>query len=597
MKYRYWLIIFLMLIVVFGTGGRRPTPTNPVQVTGQVLFSSEQVASSNAGQEDTSALITTITTSWEAYLQQNVAQYTELLAPDITRMSTRAGKLQQGREIVAAELPREWEAFERPQGVISEKMTLKQAEITVDKNPSATVATVLYWVNIVGGTRWKYDDQGLIFQAFARINGTWKITHQIDSWSLDYKIGQQKPGQETFEFDFVHPVANLERAIQFYQPILGEPEAVTSNRASFNLEGPRFILDGERLDGLAKVQRELPNGYAIFYVKDVIAERDRLKKLGVPFLNGTATAIKSLGEDKYVIGMDPSGNPFVLMQREYASLERTQAPQVKKFAQEGPYAVAVEALATSWMKTDLTSLGRFLGTNSTWFDDTRTKIRGIERGKDAILTALPSIYWAKFDRSPNGLKAKLEISSLHIRSVGVQTIVSYVMSLIGTGAHAFRDISFVTHVFQGPSTVVNTFIVGNNSPRAMVMELDYTGYPVTNLAKAEDFYTNTLRLGDPYTDSQYRGYWSNQSVFGIYSAKPVRDGLPRPNQTNGYVSFWIHSAQQTYEYLKKQESTFPIIPAINTLSGIDPQPGYTQIYATDSEGNGVIFTEYSGKRK
>ena len=101
-------------------------------------------------------------------------------------------------------------------------------------------------------------------------------------------------------------------------------------------------------------------------------------------------------------------------------------------------------------------------------------------------------------------------------------------------------------------------------------------------------------LGTPYKDSAYRGYWSNNSVFGIYTTKLKRDGLPRPHKTNGYVSFWINSAKETHAYLQKEGSTFPKIPAINSRMGIDPQPGYVQILATDSEGNALLFTEYPG---
>jgi len=39
------------------------------------------------------------------------------------------------------------------------------------------------------------------------------------------------------------------------------------------------------------------------------------------------------------------------------------------------------------------------------------------------------------------------------------------------------------------------------------------------------------------------------------------------------------------------------VSAINIKKGIDTQPGYKQVVATDSEGNLVIFTEYSGQRK
>jgi hypothetical protein len=68
----------------------------------------------------------------------------------------------------------------------------------------------------------------------------------------------------------------------------------------------------------------------------------------------------------------------------------------------------------------------------------------------------------------------------------------------------------------------------------------------------------------------------------------------RRDTSNGYLSLWVRSAEQAYSYLVAQGADFPLIPAINDVAGIDPQPGYTQVYATDSEGCGVVFTEYTG---
>lgn len=62
---------------------------------------------------------------------------------------------------------------------------------------------------------------------------------------------------------------------------------------------------------------------------------------------------------------------------------------------------------------------------------------------------------------------------------------------------------------------------------------------------------------------------------------------------NGYMSFWVRSAKETYDYLKENGCSFPVIPAINDKSGIDKQAGYTQVVTTDSEGSVIIFTEYS----
>lgn len=590
------IVIVLLAFLSLSLGCKTKVTSNTTLTTDKIIFEPSSIFANNASAEDTAALMFTIKSSWDRYLHQDLKGYLALLDPDITRLSKRAGELQQGTQAVAEGMAKEWEAFERPQDIIAEEMKIERAEFVVDKNPAATTATAIYWVNVVGGARWHYKDQGLIFQAFTKTDNSWKITHQTDSWSLDYRVSKQTPGQETFEFDYAYPVAKLSQAVNFYSPILGKPDLVTNDQAYFNLKGPHFILDATGLDGFAKVGKALPNGYAIFYVDDVVAERNRLKSLGVKFVGGTDTTVKSSQQDLYVIGLDPAENVFVLRQQNFQMLGNIEVVDPKGFTSGDSYLAAAAKIATAWLKKDTKTLASFYDNNSRWFDNTRTKIRGMEQGQ-GIITALSSIYWPKYDSTNAGLAVTMEVSSGKVKKLGKGAIVSYQMTLKGIGNHAFRDTAFVTHLFDADSHVANTFIVENNSTKAMAIEFDYTGYPVTDLAKAENFYTKTMRLGEPYTDSQYRGYWSNNSVFGIYTAKPTRDGLPRPQQSNGYMSFWVHSAQETYQYLKSHGSTFPLIPAINSTKGVDAQPGYVQVFATDSEGNGVIFTEYTGKRR
>jgi hypothetical protein len=128
----------------------------------------------------------------------------------------------------------------------------------------------------------------------------------------------------------------------------------------------------------------------------------------------------------------------------------------------------------------------------------------------------------------------------------------------------------------------------------LVLSLDYTGYPVQRLRRAEPFYTDALRLGSPYEDVGYRGWWTRDSVFGIYRVGSASPELLRPKRTNGYASFWVESVDEVYEYLQRSGSAFPVMPAINDTEGIDRQPGYIQLVSTDSEGNVVLFTEYPG---
>ena len=106
---------------------------------------------------------------------------------------------------------------------------------------------------------------------------------------------------------------------------------------------------------------------------------------------------------------------------------------------------------------------------------------------------------------------------------------------------------------------------------------------------------DAVGFGVPYQDVSYRGWWTRDSVFGIYRVGEWSPELLRPGQANGYVSFWVRSVDATLrQYLRRQGSEFPLLPAINDRRGIDRQPGYTQLVSTDSEGNVVLFSEYPG---
>lgn len=584
----------LVLPAVLAVGLGIWSPPGAEAASGRVQLSTKEIAASNASAGDQRDLLQVLSGFWDRYLHQDVPGTTAHLAQDVTRLSQRAGVLQQGLAAVAAGLPAEWEAFERPRDVIAERMRVRRLEIVVDQ-PAAATATLTYWMEIRGGARWKYTDVGLVFQALEKIDGRWKIAHQTDSWSLDYDPRRLQRGSETFEFDFVYPVADLSRAAGFYSAILGDPEWTDSDRASFNLQGARFVLDRTRLGGQVTLSQGLPTGYAVFYVPDVAAERDRLRNSGTTFIAGTANSLLSDGEDRYAIGLDPSRNVFVLKQRQLVSDEAGTAPALSGLDGSDPSLVVARSIADAWLRMDTGSISGLQATGARWFDDRRTRVRGMEDAAD-LPEVLEEVYWSGYDRSPSGLAADLEASSPKVRSMGSRTIVSYAMTLTGRGAHPFRETAFVTHLLDGASSVAATFLVADNTnDGAMGLSLDYTGYPVTSLSEAERFYTRTMRLGDPYPDSAYRGYWSAFSVFGIYVADRPTDGLPRNRESNGYVSFWVDSADDVHDYLVGQGSSFPHIPAINDGPGIDEQPGYRQVLATDSEGSAVLFTEYPGR--
>ncbi|HUN21621.1 MAG TPA: hypothetical protein PK299_00655 [Anaerolineales bacterium] len=214
-------------------------------------------------------IVAAVDAFWHRYLHLDAPGYINLLTPDVIRLSQRADGRQVGRAAVAAGLPIEWEAFERPHGVLSEAMTVARAELSVDGN----TALLLYWVDIEGGVRWDYTDQYFIAQALVKHQNQWLTAHYVEAGSLDYDVDAQQPGQgANFDFDYAYPVTDLTRAVKFYTPLLGAPESVTNTRAYFSLKGARFILDASNWDNLARVRKNLPNGYAHFSATDLKLE-------------------------------------------------------------------------------------------------------------------------------------------------------------------------------------------------------------------------------------------------------------------------------------------------------------------------------------
>ena len=82
------------------------------------------------------------------------------------------------------------------------------------------------------------------------------------------------------------------------------------------------------------------------------------------------------------------------------------------------------------------------------------------------------------------------------------------------------------------------------------------------------------------------------SVFGLVGPLSKDSWQPVPHKGNGYADLSIRSADEVYEYLKSKGSVFPVVEGIGDTSGIDPQPGYNQILAVDSEGNLINFSQY-----
>jgi hypothetical protein len=559
-----------------------------------VTFPPSAVVSSNGSSADTSALREVIQGAWERYLHVDGAGLRTYLADDCIRMSGRwgAGTVQRGADAIVAQLGSEAQASERPTGVMAQEHAISNAELWFDQ--SGTAATAVYHDAERSGYRWCDSNDGVVLQAFTKRAGRWRVAHWTDSFHTT--LGTDELGDETFKFDFSYPATDLNRAVDFYTPILGPPESLVGERAVFLLpRGWRFVVDATKLHGIARVSSGLPNGWATIYVEDVEAQRDRLKSQGVQFLAGSQELLHD-GPDLYAVGLDePDLDPFVLMQRNYSTNGPSPSTPRGFKGHDASVARAGE-IAKAWVSEDAAAIDALYGSSGRLFDDTRIKTREFETGAE-VSRALSDVYWPRYDRSADGLSVDLVARGAVSRRFGERTIVSYLQDLTGIGEHPFHETALVSHMLGADDRPLVSFTVTSDSSKGTkVLGPDYIGYPTSGLKTTERFYQDTMGFGVPYTDAAYRGWWSdNGCVYGTFSAHPSRDHLPRPNLPSAYNSFWVRSAKDTYSYLKHRGSSFPRIPAINGHRGITRYHGYTEVVATDSEGNLVIFTEYTGE--
>ncbi|GBG37282.1 hypothetical protein NJB14197_02870 [Mycobacterium montefiorense] len=546
----------------------------------------------------------TIVALHQSWIGADPAAYVDRVTPDVTRLTSWSAGIQSGPQEVARGLPDEWGFLElAPDGhTRSANMTIRRAEVSVQ----GQTATALYWADLVSGeitsvanhvSDWAYGNRGLILQAFVKEGGCWKLSHESDSWWLSYDPVTKMPaksGTASFRYDFTYPVTDLARAVRFYSKFVGEPEVQTPTYAAFDMGGPRLVLDNTGLDGFAPVRPGLPNGYNTIDVDDLVKTVARLEAAGTTFLTG----IRRRGSDLYAVGSDPAANVFVLMQRVYPVGDHP-APDVPSVqAQDGTPAdvvAAVQALENAWLRTDPRAvMAAGIGNDSRWFDSSRINDRGIDCGPTGIRDGLAA-NWNQYDRSKSGLAASMTIRALRAKRFGAGAIVTYQRELSGQGEHPFKQVAFVTHIFetgaQGGMQLFETFITKMHQPTGEVKNLDYVETPEPNLEAARNFYGDTMSFGKPYSDESWYGFWGIKSVFGIYAADRA-EGVA-PGRANSSASLVVDSLQDTHAQLESMGSTFPVIPSINSRGGTDDEGNYLTLLATDSEGNAVVFSEYN----
>jgi hypothetical protein len=134
---------------------------------------------------------------------------------------------------------------------------------------------------------------------------------------------------------------------------------------------------------------------------------------------------------------------------------------------------------------------------------------------------------------------------------------------------------------------------------ALALDFDYGALPVATpeweqAGKAMSALTGGAAM---YRDDAWLGFWGSRAVLGLFGADPSVDRIPRHREASSYLSLWVSDVKKAVEFAKQAGATLPVIPSINVESGIDVEPGYKQVYLTDSEGNGLVLTEYVGRKK
>jgi hypothetical protein len=564
----------------------------------------------------------------------------------IGRQTFRAGELLIGlSQLLGPALTDEWNEFERnTQGEIVETLAIQGFEIIstnydmTSPTNSPVIAVVRYSAQTKGGIRWKYTDQGFIMHVLQRSMSSsssssnseqWKTRYVFDTWSLSYNyLKPTKQSKATFTFDWVHPVqVSISKARTFYDVILGNPDFFSSTFASYSLRGGNFHLISTNANPpiflpntMAQVKPNLPNGYAIIHQPNYVDSIKTLRQQhdGAILFDGNATTGIG-GGDQFVAVQDSAGNVLVVKDFNFNNnikncISKTSAVPVVQGFGGGNNNIPLR-IAKAWIMQNSTEIINLhqLKTGS-WFDSTRVLVRGpIQVGKE--LSRILTLDWASYDKilfciaepgvtgGNNGwVDASWVAASIPITVELTSTISLVIYDRIlqsnGLANHPFKERAHIAHLIDLTTNKILQTCMGNAAARktGIVKSFDYSAYPVQDMNRGEHFYRSDMGFTSSYTDTDWLGFWSTDSVFGIYKSKTKRDGIPVKGKTNGYLSLEVRNVSLAYEMVvtnnNKFQTTFPLILAINSKKGIDVQPGYTQLVCTDIDGNVVVFTSY-----
>jgi len=555
---------------------------------GQLIFDRDEVAASDGPQHEIEELARIIENYHRHWLDRNDDELTQLFDENMTRF--RQGRVAYGIAGVRVQISQESRG-ERPEGYQSSmRLVIRKVRIRVHGD----FASALYRVAIHGGARWEYADLATIHQVFRKAGDRWKLIGHTESLRLDDRDvpadAENVPTRRApFRFDFVYPVKDLQRAIDFYTPLLGAPAARTSTRASFRVWDSYFELEAASIDERMRIKDGYANGYGIVAVDSLADIARRLSETG-----HSNVELRSCGKGDCMVAEDPSGNVIVWRATQVSESLEAVRPTVSFASGARPDSlIGPQLLLTmaTWMATDQERLTSRLTDDAVWVDDALS----VASGTAQIAQALQS-RWQMLDRGSDGVNGDLVLKNVRLQSAGDRYLVTFELTLDMRNDRKSGFSMFVTQVWATINDALKleqTFLARAKETRDVpVNSMDYTAYPVTDLGVAGRFYKIVFE-SEPYRDNNWFGFWSTASVFGLVGDIPnVRLYSAIPHASNGYVNLSIRSAEEVYAYLRSRGATFPLVEGINDVPGINSEPGYKQILAIDSEGNLINFSQY-----
>lgn len=515
----------------------------------------------------------------------------DLLATDVIRAMQSQTAIEHGRAEVLAALPREWSAFERnADGTLAMRQTLRQVHAEVRDD----AALLHYVVESAGGTLWTFDDATAYAALFRRSEDGWQLVFQADAGNLDFDLDTGAAGEPNFSYDYALPVRDLQRALAFYRALLGPPEAVVDGVAAFELSGSRLYLDSTQSAPGEAPQRGLPNGWPIIYPVDRAQAAQRAATAGVEFTRG----LRELGGVRLQYGFEPGGT-LVALGEPWSGGLRVARPQleadpaVRGLRLPSALVAAEQAFQQDWLAGDVAALMKRLQPQAVMLEATAARTHGWALDRNAQRARLGAAV-----PSPQRPQSVVQLGARHTVRAGPWVAIARERTQLGPAPWLRRVRALQSLVYEEASTKIALLLQAeSDGPPALALAFDYAGVPATT--DGWDATAAALRAltgaRSSYTDEGWLGLWGERAVLGIFEADPDTDDLPRERAGGTYLSFWVRDVEAALAFARSSGADLPVVPAINERAGIDRNPGYWQVYLTDSEGNGIVLTQYTGR--